>query len=729
MTLTALRIANFKAFADVQRVPLRPITLIYGANSAGKSSILHALALAHHAVETGELDTQRTQIGGESIDLGGFRQYVHRRERERQVELTFEIDPGRLAGRVAELLAASRRVAVEIAIGSVRDRQQPAKVEGHVEAELERFLVGLLPGKADALRRLVRELVVLGLVIAPAGKGLAVKIMRGSREVALARPSLLILSENGDVEIVAQWLRRDLRAAVGDSATAIQLTDDYLRQAEPYRVTHSRWPRGHFYDVRGREKAFAAVVAAFAGRIRRLVPDRDVNAHERVTLTRFAVEADGALLLSMSARAGGLLRLDRLDHAHPVFRELFRGLLMLATTTQQVRAEDFATLGEVLDGLVPGITARAGGLFPRIEEESAGGETERQREQAFVPVSRGRRQEDLARAACLFLPKALRDLVAGLGVALEDEIRRLCYLGPLRSYPPRHLAFSQEHDPNWFAGGGYAWDVVRRREDVRRRVNAWLGDASRLKTPYELEVRHLFAWGEMAALWEGFAGRMSQEQISRLFKRGLVEELRSWPYEEIWKTERDPEAWKQLMEGLSDRVVDPEELRPALEAELGASGLEAIQELVLVDKRSGTRVTHRDVGIGVSQVLPVLVAAYASKGKLLAVEQPEIHLHPALQAELGDVFLGAALGEGANTLLIESHSEHLLLRIMRRMRETFEGTLPEGLPQVHPEDVMVLFIEPDGPKSIVREMPLNERGELVKAWPGGFFEEGLREVF
>ena len=35
----------------------------------------------------------------------------------------------------------------------------------------------------------------------------------------------------------------------------------------------------------------------------------------------------------------------------------------------------------------------------------------------------------------------------------------------------------------------------------------------------------------------------------------------------------------------------------------------------------------------------------------------------------------------------------------------------------------------DGPQSIVREMPLNERGELVKAWPGGFFEEGLREIF
>jgi hypothetical protein len=63
------------------------------------------------------------------------------------------------------------------------------------------------------------------------------------------------------------------------------------------------------------------------------------------------------------------------------------------------------------------------------------------------------------------------------------------------------------------------------------------------------------------------------------------------------------------------------------------------------------------------------------------------------------------------------------------MRETKEGKLPGGCLPVRPEDVIVLFVEPDGPRSIVREMPLNERGELVKAWPGGFFEEGLREVF
>ena len=150
--------------------------------------------------------------------------------------------------------------------------------------------------------------------------------------------------------------------------------------------------------------------------------------------------------------------------------------------------------------------------------------------------------------------------------------------------------------------------------------------------------------------------------------------------------------------------------------------------LRLVDTRTGIDASLRDVGFGISQVLPIVVQNRLSEEKTLLIEQPEIHLHPAHQAELGDMFIRSALGEQHNTLLLETHSEHLLLRIMRRMRETSTGKLPEGAIPVRPEDVAVLFVESDGSQSIVREMPLNERGDLVKAWPGGFFEEGLREI-
>lgn len=605
MTLTALRLANFKAFAATQRVPLRPITLIYGANSAGKSSVLHALALAHHAIETGDLDTQRTQIGGETIDLGGFRQYVHRRERWRQVELGFELDPGRLSGRVAESLRSARAVAAELAIG--------------------------------------------------------------------------------------EGITTNQRTLFGD------------------------WTRK--FDGAG-----------------------------GVHVERFALAIDGAPLLFLSARAGGLLRLDRLDHSHPVFRDLFRGILTLATTTEEIHDDDFVALGEVLDALVPDISAKSHGLFPRIEEKVEGIEDEGESSMPFVPVSLGRRKEDLARAARFFLPRTLRELIGGLAGVLEEEIRRFRYLGPLRSYPPRHLAFSQHHDPNWFAGGGFAWDVVRKDGDVRRRVNEWLGNPERLQTPYELVVRDLLPSSLLAAelparlasefhdlmvsIVADFAeGEWPNIQLSAQDLADRLDEARgsigpNSEFTELYDLRPFPE-----IEELVAAATDTDALGRRWTQEIVESGSDLLHDLVLIDQRTNTTVSHRDVGIGVSQVLPVLVSAYASKNNLLMIEQPEIHLHPALQAELGDVFLESALGEGGNKYLIETHSEHLLLRIMRRMRETSTGELPDGVPKVHSEDVMVLFVERDGPQSIVREMPLNERGELVKAWPGGFFEEGLREIF
>lgn len=131
--LTAFQIANFKAFADLQRIPIRPLTLIYGVNSAGKSSILHSLILARHALETGSLDVHRTQVGGDAVDLGGFRQYVHRREANRRLEWSAEFAAGDFTGPIAELLAPVSDITLSIHVGVLLDDEDRPLAEAAPE--------------------------------------------------------------------------------------------------------------------------------------------------------------------------------------------------------------------------------------------------------------------------------------------------------------------------------------------------------------------------------------------------------------------------------------------------------------------------------------------------------------------------------------------------------------------------------------------------------------------
>jgi hypothetical protein len=160
------------------------------------------------------------------------------------------------------------------------------------------------------------------------------------------------------------------------------------------------------------------------------------------------------------------------------------------------------------------------------------------------------------------------------------------------------------------------------------------------------------------------------------------------------------------------------------------------REILLRDTRRNHDVSLQDVGVGISQVLPVILSAYGEKNKLIAIEQPEIHIHPALQADLADVFIESALGENKNSLLLETHSEHLILRILRRIRETTEGLIedwPEALREacpngIRPEDVAVLYVESGDEGAKVVELSVDAYGEFTSDWPGGFFEERLKEL-
>lgn len=141
----------------------------------------------------------------------------------------------------------------------------------------------------------------------------------------------------------------------------------------------------------------------------------------------------------------------------------------------------------------------------------------------------------------------------------------------------------------------------------------------------------------------------------------------------------------------------------------------------LTDSRTGVNVTPADVGFGISQVLPIAVELLSRRDSVVVIEQPETHLHPRLQARLADLFIDTTQeGRQGNQLIVETHSEHLILRVQRRIRE---GSLD-------PRNVSVVYVDqgPDA-SATVKPLRLNEQGDFIDEWPHGFFDERLDELF
>ena len=124
-----------------------------------------------------------------------------------------------------------------------------------------------------------------------------------------------------------------------------------------------------------------------------------------------------------------------------------------------------------------------------------------------------------------------------------------------------------------------------------------------------------------------------------------------------------------------------------------------------------------DVGFGVSQVLPALVLLYyVPEGSTVIMEQPEIHLHPAVQSGLADLMLNVASARDVQ-IIVESHSEHLMRRLQRRVAEE----------QTSSDDVKLYFVSTKDGMAHASDLSLNMWGE-IENWPENFFGDEMGEI-
>ena len=121
-----------------------------------------------------------------------------------------------------------------------------------------------------------------------------------------------------------------------------------------------------------------------------------------------------------------------------------------------------------------------------------------------------------------------------------------------------------------------------------------------------------------------------------------------------------------------------------------------------------------DVGTGISQILPVLVLCYyVPEGSIILLEQPEIHLHPSVQAGLADVLIDVVNNRNVQ-IIVESHSEHLLTRLQRRIAEE----------KISPDKTALYFCDIEDGVSRAERLKLDEYGNISN-WPKNFFGDEL----
>jgi len=313
----------------------------------------------------------------------------------------------------------------------------------------------------------------------------------------------------------------------------------------------------------------------------------------------------------------------------------------------------------------------------------------------------------------------ISELLANVFVAPLDNLLGILSeslsIGPLRVVPDAlHQANPYPEQKDWYSGAA-AWDLIGRSTSQRDEINYWLNEVLELgyslrdknetvKTAYmggdddlDILLNYIEEFGD-----KGLEVTLSKEDVSE-----------------------NPEA--------EESRQDVEKLKGFLKETLGKTDdqnsndiINVKSKTILWDEVNGIEVNSSDIGVGVSQLLPLVVAAVEKSTGIIACEQPELHVHPRVQVGIGDLLTQRREG---GSFLIETHSEHMILRVLRRIRESGDGSLPETLQPVSADDVSIVYLEPFSTGVKARRIHIDEDGEFVERWPRGFFTERSEELF
>lgn len=630
--LGALILDNFKAFGTRQVIPLAPITLIFGANSAGKSAILQSLLLLKQSLDQSGPDSPVLLSRGPLIDLGSFQDMLFGHDAERIMEIAplirrAESDSTKSQGlgpKLQGLVGLGLQFGFDQVTRNISLQGLPCYV-GDPSRPLFRLVPnspnddsGETPPDEEAASRAKRSLrgreqaQVRDLdELSPIWQELYGAIIDAAANRSTSGPGDL------DSEFALRHARRVLKLILEQWQQHPE-----LQHLEP----------GYLHDVlfvrqmlpEDPDERFDLAIEAF----RYLNTLNHDMVYDFMSDNYSDFDLDGGryvftpddMIASLVRQKTGRKQLVEYFLEYSFSRFLHDSRIV--NESQPAHLQDLLPVDSVTDALLFGedtaegseIAGPIGSLHLAVE-----GNTSSARRNPHIP--------------------RLRFTAGRVADWQRKSLMRLVYLGPLRRPPSRYYVYGNEPPSSVGKSGEFLPDLFFSRQEIVEEANRLL---RRFGLGYHLHV-----------------SRSRDENMPDLFS------------------------------------------------------------VRLIDDAIGANVSMLDVGVGVSQVLPIVVESLLSTDQILLIEQPELHLHPRLQAELGSLFADN-IGEGrGNQFIIETHSEHLVLRIQRLVREG----------HLRPSDVSVVYVlkGPEGSQCV--PLRLDDEGDFIDEWPEGFFEEGYREMF
>ena len=621
--IKGISITNFKGIGDPGiSLDLGPVTLLFGSNSAGKSTIFHAFLYAYEVLVNRNYNVDRTILGGKNVDLGGFQNFVHNH------------DPGRTVVIKVDLDMASARFD--------KDWRIPETLFGKDKNEVDLSALGNDVWSAS-------------------------------------------------VEFKTKWNKKQ---GVFVSAFKVWIDDDLListwfeeqdKQAMSeinYRHTVFQWPNAEGLD----ERRAAGVL------------DELYKPFQTVSDQRFWVEAQEIDLEELEAdKEQDDVKKKWYFGEIPDLKADFTYRRVIQDVSDGYSVNyyffyDNAKQKAVLEGAI--YSPSDGNWDERNAVADWSNNKKLEEKDARLPI-RLLEQEDALpkfdRPLQLLLAPALeaetreliRDVVSRLALGpvklLANELSQFRHIGPLREVPSRNFQETLSPDPARWCSGLAAWDKLSQSPDeFVEKVSDWLSSDQKLGTGYSL-ARKRFRELEP----DGFIMRI-------LEKENPLDDL--------------PLA----LEGIED--------------------LEVKSRLVFRDEESGTLVELPDIAVGLTQVVPVVVAAVDNHDGVTLVEQPELHNHPSVEVGLGDLLIATTMTEKTSRrFIVETHGEHLLLRILKRIRQTTEKVKDNPSP-LAANNICIYFIEKSSEGTTqARRIEVDIHGDFIQPWPDDFFEIDFKE--